>query len=116
MKEHKIYSMAFGSVYPHYVNKVVRKGRTEEELLLIIHWLTGYTPEDINRINNDETTFRAFFDQAPKMNENRELITGSICGVKVQEIEHPLMKNIRQLDKIVDELAKGKAIDKIFRK
>lgn len=116
MKEHKIYSMEFGRVYPLYINKVERKGKNEEEVLLLITWLTGYTKEDIFEIISNGTTFKEFFEKAPQLNENRHLITGSICGIKVQEIEQPLMKNIRQLDKIIDELAKGKKIEKILRK
>jgi len=113
--EHKIFSMTFGSVYPHYVNKAQKKGRTEEEVRELITWLTGYSKEDFIDICTNGTTIKAFFNQAPKMNENRDFITGSICGIKVQDIEDPLMKNVRQLDKIIDELAKGKALDKIKR-
>lgn len=116
MKEHRIFSTRFGDVYPHYIHKVERKGKTEKELIQLITWLTGYTKEEIETINGNEITFREFFDNAPNMNEKRELITGSICGIKVQEIEEPLMKNIRQLDKIIDELAKGKKMEKILRK
>jgi hypothetical protein len=95
MKEHKIYTMAFGNVYPHYVNKVEKKGRTEEELLLLITWLTGYKQVDIVKICDNETTFLEFFAQAPELNLNRNQITGMICGVKIQDIEDPLMKKIR---------------------
>jgi hypothetical protein len=115
MKEHKIYTMPFKNVYPHYVTKVTKKGKTEEDLLHVINWLTGYTKSDIQKLNEDELTFEEFFNKAPKMNDNRNLITGSICGHKVQEIKEPLMKSIRQLDKIIDELAKGKSFEKIFR-
>ena len=97
MKEHKIFSMPFGNIYPHYVKKATKKGRTEKEVLALITWLTGYNEENIIEICHEGTTVKDFFIQAPCMNEKRELISGSICGVKVQEIEDPLMKNIRQL-------------------
>ncbi len=114
MENHKIYSMSFGSVYPLYLKKAERKERTKEEVDELITWLTGYTISDINRIIEEEVTFDAFFDNAPNFNENAKLITGVICGVRVEEISHPLMQKIRYLDKIIDELAKGKKLEKIL--
>ena len=116
MKNHRIYDMSFASVYPHYVTKMIKKGRTEEELLQVIEWLTGYTKEHVDEVNEDERSFREFFEKAPKMNENRKLIKGVVCGVRVETIEEPLMQNIRYLDKLVDELAKGKSMDKVLKK
>ena len=101
-------------VYPHYINKVVKKGRTEAELQEVIRWLTGYDPKALKKILDSKTTFRDFFAKAA-MHPNADLITGSICGVKIQEIEDPLMKQIRYLDKLVDELAKGRPMEKILR-
>ena len=106
--------MPVADVYPHYVNKVVKKGRTEEELIEVISWLTGFTSGSIKKHLSARTSFREFFDEA-KLHSNAELITGSICGVKIQEIEDPLMKKIRYLDKLVDELAKGRPLEKILR-
>ena len=116
MPYHRIYDMAYNKVHPHYVTKVVKKGRTEDELQTVIQWLTGYTKADMDRINSDGTTFQEFFDRAPKMNPNKTLIKGVVCGVRVETLEDPLMQNIRYLDKLVDELAKGKAMEKILRK
>lgn len=113
--QHKIYSMNFAKVYPLYVNKVERKGRTVAELNTVITWLTGYTKTNLGKIITSEITFEEFFSNAPKLNENRNLITGSVCNVKLAEITDPLMKEIRYLDKLVDELAKGKKIEKILR-
>lgn len=115
MSEHKIFSMAVADVYPHYVAKVERKKRTEQELHEVIEWLTGYDSEQLDKALEDKLSFREFFDQAPNMNDNRKLITGKICGVSVQDIEDPLMQEIRYLDKVVDELATGKALEKIKR-
>ena len=115
MKEHKLYGMSFGKIYPLYLAKIERKGRSEEELLQVITWLTGYKRDEIFDVCNAEYTVKEFFHNAPEMNSNRDLITGSICGIKVQDLEDPLMKKIRQLDKIVDELAKGKTLEKIMR-
>jgi hypothetical protein len=112
---HRIYSMSFASVYPLYVAKVEKKGRTREEVDQVIRWLTGYTAKGLATQIEKRTTFEEFFAKAPKLNPARELITGAICGVKVQEIEHPLMQNIRYLDKLVDELAKGKGMEKVLR-
>jgi hypothetical protein len=115
MQNTKIFKMAFASVYPHYVNKVERKGRSKAELHTIIHWLTGYDEPSLQKQIGTRVDFEAFFAQAPQMNPNVSKITGLICGYRIEEIEHPLMRQIRYLDKLVDELAKGKAIEKILR-
>lgn len=115
MGEHRIYSMSFASVYPLYVAKVERKGRTKAELDQIIEWLTGYADEALETAIEDKRDFRAFFAQAPQMNPHRELVKGVVCGVRVEEVEEPLMREIRYLDKLVDELARGKAVQKILR-
>ena len=115
MENHRIFDMKFVEVYPHYVYKVEKKGKTEDELLTLIHWLTGYTREDLINLNKKGVTFREFFELAPKMNPNRFLIKGVICGVRVEDIENPLMQSIRHLDKIIDELARGKKMEKILR-
>lgn len=107
--------MAFSSVYPHYVTKAEKKGRTQDEVNEIIRWLTGYTQEQLEEQLSAETDFETFFAQAPAMNAARSLITGVICGVRVEEIEEPTMQEIRYLDKLVDELARGKAMEKILR-
>ncbi len=111
---HRIFTTSVNSVYPHYVNKVERKGRTVAELDEVICWLTGFKPAELRKKLKAETTFEDFF-AAAKINPNAELITGSVCGVKVQEIEDPLMRQIRYLDKLVDELAKGRPMQKILR-
>jgi len=115
MAGHRIYTTSFGSVYPHYVAKAERKGRSKAEVDEIIRWLTGYSEEQLEALLNDGTDFEHFFGDAPKMNPARSLITGTVCGVKVQEVEEPLMREIRYLDKLIDELAKGKAMEKILR-
>jgi hypothetical protein len=107
--------MAFSKVYPMYIQKVERKGRTRAELDQIICWLTGYTPAALQKEIKKETTFEDFFGNAPGMNAKRSLIKGVVCGVRVEEVEDPLMREIRYLDKLVDELAKGKALEKILR-
>lgn len=112
----RIYKMTFASIYPMYVQKAERKGRTKSEVDEIIKWLTGYSQSQIEKEIEKQSTFLEFFDKAPKMNPSRELITGVICGVRVEEIKEPLMKEIRYLDKLIDELAKGKVMDKILRK
>ena len=106
--------MPVAQVYPHYVNKVMRKGRTEAEVRVVIQWLTGYTSAALDRHLSKGTTFENFFAKA-KLHPNAELITGSICGVKIQEIQEPLMKQIRYMDKLVDEIAKGRPMEKILR-
>ena len=115
MPRHRIYSMSFASVYPHYVAKVERKGRTKAELDEIIHWLTGYDADGLERVLDDKTDFETFFAEAPRMNPARDQITGLICGVRVEEVEEPLMREIRYLDKLVDELAKGRKMETILR-
>lgn len=115
-KPHRIYTMSFAGVYPAYINKAERKGRTKAEVDEILRWLTGYTQKKIEAQIEKKTTFEDFFAQAPKMNPSRALITGVICGVRIEEIEEPLMREIRYLDKLIDELAKGKAMEKILRR
>jgi hypothetical protein len=115
MSGHRIFSTAFASVYPIYVQKAERKGRTKAEVDRVICWLTGYDQVGLQRQIELKTDFTTFFGQAPKMNPNSSLITGVVCGVRVEEVEDPLMKKIRQLDKLIDELAKGKAIEKVLR-
>ena len=116
MAEHKIYKMSFAKVYPMYVAKAEKKGRTKEEVDEIILWLTGYSQEDLEDQLEKETGFEGFFGQAPNMNPSRELIKGVVCGVRVEDVEEPLMQEIRYLDKLVDELARGKKMEKILRK
>lgn len=108
--------MAFASVYPHYIQKVEKKGRTKAELDEIITWLTGYSKQALQKHIDNKTDFENFFDKAPQLNPNVSKITGLICGYRVEEIEDKLMQKIRYLDKLVDELAKGKAMEKILRK
>ncbi|MBT0608238.1 DUF2200 domain-containing protein [Aequorivita echinoideorum] len=115
MKNDRIYKMIFAGVYPHYVTKVEKKGRTKEELHTVIHWLTGYDEKALQKQIDNKVTFKNFFDEAPQLNPNVSKITGVICGYRVEEIEEPLMKKIRYLDKLVDELAKGKKMEKILR-
>lgn len=112
----RIYKITFASVYPLYVLKAQKKGRTQAEVDEIIYWLTNYTLEDVKRLAESDITFDALFKQAPLMNPNRRLITGVICGVRVETIEEPLMRELRYLDKLIDELAKGKSMEKILRK
>ena len=116
MTKHRIYSISVASVYPHYVAKVEKKGRTKAEVDEIICWLTGHTTETLENQLAQKTNFEDFFAQAPRMNPARSLITGVICGIRVEEIQEPTMKEIRCLDKLIDELAKGKAMEKILRK
>jgi hypothetical protein len=111
----RLYKMAFASVYPHYVRKAEAKGRTKAEVDEIIRWLTGYSQPQLEAVLADGTNYRNFIEQAPAMNPARSLITGTICGDRVQDIEEPLKRDIRYLDKLVDELAKGKAMGKILR-
>jgi hypothetical protein len=112
----RFYKMPFAKVYPAYIAKVERKGRTKAELDEIIRWLTGYSQAQLEAAIASETEVEAFFTQAPEPNPNRGLITGTICGDRVQDIEEPLRRECRYLDKLIDELAKGKAMDKILRK
>ena len=115
MTPHRIYSISVASVYPHYVAKAEKKGRTRAEVDEIICWLTGHTAETLQRELEAGTTFQDFFEQAPQMNPQRSAITGVVCGIRVENIEDPLMREIRYLDKLIDELAKGKAMQKILR-
>ena len=111
---HRIFTTSFASVYPHYVNKVERKGRTKAELDQVIEWLTGYDEAGLQEVLADERTFESFFDEA-ELNANASAITGVVCGVRVEDVEDPLMQKIRYLDKLVDELAKGKSMEKVLR-
>jgi hypothetical protein len=115
MTRHRIYSIAFASVYPHYVAKAEKKGRTKAEVDEIIRWLTGYTQKGLEKQLKNDTNFETFFSEAPQLNPARGLIRGTICGIRVENIEEPLMREIRYLDKLIDELAKGKAMSKILR-
>jgi hypothetical protein len=113
--KHRIFTTSFASVYPLYVAKAERKGRTQSEVDAIIRWLTGYTQADFETQLKKQTDFEGFFHQAPDLNPSRELIRGVVCGVRVEEVEDPTMRLIRYLDKLVDELAKGKPMEKILR-
>ena len=115
MENHRIYKMSFASVYPHYVAKAEKKGRTKAEVDQIICWLTGYNNEALQQQIILRTDFETFFSKAPGINPNASKIKGVICGYRVEEIEDPLMQNIRYMDKLIDELAKGKAMEKILR-
>ena len=115
MANDRVFAMSFAGVYPHYVTKAEKKGRTKEEVDEIIRWLTGYSKAGLEKQIRGRTDFRSFFDKAPKMNPNASLIKGVVCGIRVEEIEDPLMQKIRYLDKLVDELAKGKEMEKILR-
>ncbi len=116
MAKQHIYTMSVASVYPHYVTKAEKKGRTKTEVDEIICWLTGYSQEELEVQLEKQTDFETFFAEAPQLNPLRALIKGVVCGVRVEDIEEPTMREIRYLDKLVDELAKGKAMDKILRK
>lgn len=115
MKNTRIYTMSFASVYPLYISKAERKGRTKKEVDEIILWLTGYSQKELAVQIKKQTDFKTFFEDAPKMNPARKLITGVICGVRVEDIKEKTMQEIRYLDKMIDELAKGKAMEKILR-
>jgi hypothetical protein len=115
MTKHRIYAMSFARVYPLYVTKVERKGRTKEEVDEIIRWLTGYSQKELESQLKKETDFETFLAEAPQLNPSRVLIKGVICGVRIEDIEEETMREIRYLDKLIDELAKGKAMEKIFR-
>ena len=115
MENTRVFGMAFASVYPHYIAKAEKKGRTKEEVHAIIHWLTGYDENTLQQQIENKVDFETFFARAPRMNPNVSKITGMICGYRVEEIEDKLMQQIRYLDKLVDELAKGKSMDKILR-
>ncbi len=116
MTKPKIYTMSFASVYPFYVAKAERKGRTKKEVDEIISWLTGYSQQELKAQLKEKTDFEIFFKEAPKMNPLRSLIKGIVCGVRVEDIKEPTMREIRYLDKLIDELAKGKTMEKILRK
>lgn len=116
MSNEKVYKMEFSKIYPLLVNKAVRKGRTKDEVDEIIRWLTGYSQTDLEEMLDTSINFEDLFRNAPELNENRKLIKGVICGVRVEDIEEPLMREIRYLDKLIDELAKGKRMEKILRK
>jgi hypothetical protein len=116
MKKHRIYTMSFASVYPLYVGKAEKKGRTKTEVDEIIRWLTGYSQKELEAQLKERTDFETFFAEAPQLNPSRALIKGVVCGVRVEDIEEPTMQAIRYLDKLIDELAQGKAMEKILRK
>ena len=116
MDNTRIYKMTFASVYPFYIQKAEKKGRTKEEVDEIIYWLTGYNQQNLQHQLDNKCDFETFFSRAPQINPNASKITGVICGYRVEEIEEDLMQKIRYLDKLVDELAKGKTMDKILRK
>lgn len=111
----RVFKMAFGKVYDALIAKAERKGRTRAEVDEVTSWLTGYTPASLEDFRESELTYGEFFELAPQLHDNRHLITGKICGVQIEAIEHPTMKAIRQLDKLVDELAKGRPMEKILR-
>ncbi len=115
MKNTRVYKMPFSDIYPLYIQKVERKGRTQAELDEVIFWLTGHDADSLAEVIENKTDLETFFNEAPQMNPNAHLITGVICGYRVEEIDDPLMQRVRQMDKIVDELAKGKKMEKILR-
>lgn len=116
MANHRIYTISFASVYPLYIAKAEKKGRTKAEVDEVIHWLTGYSPKEFEAQLEKQTDLETFYAKAPKLNPARRLITGLICGIRVEDIKEPLMQEIRYLDKLIDELAKGKAMEKILQK
>ena len=115
MRQDRVFNIKFSSLYPLYVKIAESKNRSKEDVDRIIRWLTGYSPEELQRQIGSESDLEAFFAQAPAINPNASLIKGVVCGIRVEDIENPLMRNIRYLDKLIDELAKGKALDKILR-
>ncbi|KAF2326827.1 DUF2200 domain-containing protein [Flavobacterium ginsenosidimutans] len=115
MKTERIYKLLFSSVYPLYIQKVEKKGRTKEELDIVIKWLTGYTDKQLKEQIEKKVDFQTFFAEAPELNPNASKITGVICGYRVEEIEDPLIQKMRYLDKLIDEIAKGKKMEKILR-
>jgi len=115
MTQHRIYRIKFSSVYPMYVQKAERKGRTQAEVDEVIRWLTGYSEAGLQHQIDAENNLEVFFAEAPSFNPKASLITGVVCGVRVEDVEEPLMRKVRYLDKLIDELAKGKALDKILR-
>ena len=115
MKLEKVFAMKWAGLYPMYVKKAVVKGRTADEVDQVIRWLTGYTPAGLRKQNEGDADLETFFAKAPKYNPNAHLVTGVVCGVRVEEVVEPLMREIRYLDKLVDEVARGKAMDKVLR-
>ena len=115
MKPEKVFALTLAGVYPHYVKKVETKGRTKAELDEVLRWLTGYTQKGLDKVLDKKKTLQEFFEEAPKFNPNASLIKGVVCGIRVEDIEDPLMQKIRYMDKLIDELAKGKAMEKILR-
>ncbi|TPD70549.1 DUF2200 domain-containing protein [Flavobacterium microcysteis] len=115
MNNVRVFKMSFASVYPHYIHKVEKKGRTKEELDTVIFWLTGYDKKSLQQVIDQKTDLETFFAEAPQINPNVSKITGVICGYRIEDIEDKLMQQIRYMDKLVDELAKGKAMEKILR-
>lgn len=115
MSNHRIYAMSFAGVYPHYITKAEKKGRTKAEVDEIIRWLTGYSQTELESHIALKTNFENFFAEAPGLNPSRNLIKGVVCGVRVEDIKEPLMQEIRYLDKLIDELARGKSMEKILR-
>jgi hypothetical protein len=113
--KHRIFTTSVASVYPHYITKAEKKGRTKAEVDEIVRWLTGYTQAKLEKHLKDRTDFETFFAKAPKLNPNRARVKGVICGVRIEDIKEPLMRELRYLDKLIDELAKGRAMDKILR-
>lgn len=116
MSEHRIYSIKFSGVYPMYIQKAERKGRTKEEVDQIIYWLTGYNEEGLRQQLEKKSDFKTFFAEAPAIHPNSSLIKGVVCGIRVEDIEDPLIQKVRYLDKLIDELAKGKSMEKILRR
>lgn len=116
MEKHRVYTMSFASVYPLYITKAEKKGRTKAEVDKVIRWLTGYSQKELNAQVKLRVDFETFFKEAPLLNPSRKLITGVVCGIRVEEIKEKLMQEIRYLDKLVDELAKGKSMEKVLRK
>ena len=116
MTKHRVYAMSFASVYPHYITKAEKKGHTKLEVDKIICWLTGYSQKELEKQIKNKTDFETFFAEAPQLNPNRELIKGVVCGIRVEDIKEPTMQEIRYLDKLIDELARGKKMEKILRK
>ncbi len=116
MDNTRVYKMSFAGVYPHYITKAEKKGRTKEEVDEIIFWLTGYDQQSLQQVIDNKTNFEDFFGNAPRLHPNATKITGMICGYRIEEIEDPLMKKVRYLDKLIDELAKGRTMENILRK
>lgn len=116
MSTHRVFRMKFSGLYPLYINKAEKKGKTKADVDLLLRWLTGYSDEDLERLANDTTDLETFIREAPHLNPHRDLIKGVICGIRVEEIEDPLMRELRYMDKLIDELARGKKMESILRK